>query len=62
VWSCEQGNETSSPIKGREVLNQLNDYRLQNRKSAPELSLMYMMMEDNTQYMKYLLFIFVSIE
>jgi hypothetical protein len=39
VDSCEHSNGLSSPIKGREFLDQLNDYHFQNKESAPELFL-----------------------
>jgi hypothetical protein len=34
VMSCEQGNETSGSVKGREFLNQLNDCQFFKKGSA----------------------------
>jgi len=35
VSSCENGNETSGSIKGREFLEHLSDYQLLKKDSAP---------------------------
>jgi hypothetical protein len=48
VGSCEHGNEPSDFMKGREFLNQVNDYYLLKKDSAPQSQLLNNVLLNNS--------------